>query len=240
MKYRKILSAILALLMIISLIPAAILAEGISAELKDDPTLCTVTFVDTWDHNDPIVISTIEVEAGHVLTEEDFPEPPHHDNIEPIWDTFPGAVITCDTIIQTVYLAADPLISREVTFVDGVTGEILGTATVWAIWWGTPIITADQFPEAPEHDGYTFTGWSIAAGSYIYEDNTTITALYEEISIIPGDIDGDGQLSMADATLAARMALNLIDHVPSADIDGNGVISMADATMIARMAINID
>ncbi len=176
-----------------------------------------------------------------MLTDEDFPPIPDHgyENLAGLWTVHPGTVVTEDMTISIDYLWVEPLVSYEVTFVDGVTGEILDVVTVSSIWWSTPIIMAYQFPEAPEHDGYTFTGWSIAADSYIHED-TTITALYEEISIIPGDIDGDGQLSMADATLAARMALNLIDHVPSADIDGNGVISMADATMIARMAINID
>ncbi len=57
--------------------------------------------------------------------------------------------------------------------------------------------------------------------------------------IIPGDVDGDGNITMADATITARMALNLIETTPAADYDGNGTVNMSDATMIARKALNL-
>ncbi len=56
---------------------------------------------------------------------------------------------------------------------------------------------------------------------------------------LPGDVDGDGKITMMDAALAARMALNLITANLAADIDGNGAVTMTDAAMIARRALNV-
>ncbi len=56
---------------------------------------------------------------------------------------------------------------------------------------------------------------------------------------IPGDVDGDGDITAADATIAMRMALNLIPGLPAADYNGNGLIEMEDATLIMRRALNL-
>ncbi len=55
----------------------------------------------------------------------------------------------------------------------------------------------------------------------------------------PGDANGDGNVTIADATLISRMALNLTDSVPAADFNGDGSINMADATLTARKALNL-
>ena len=58
-------------------------------------------------------------------------------------------------------------------------------------------------------------------------------------TVIPGDVDGDGAITMADATLVARMALNLTESVPAADFNGDGSIDIVDATLTARKALNL-
>ena len=58
-------------------------------------------------------------------------------------------------------------------------------------------------------------------------------------TVTPGDANGDGIVTIADATLVARMALNLTESVPAADFNGDGNIAMADATLTARKALNL-
>ncbi len=55
----------------------------------------------------------------------------------------------------------------------------------------------------------------------------------------PGDANGDGRITIADATLISRMALNLTESVPAADFNGDGNINIADATLTARKALNL-
>lgn len=122
-----------------------------------------------------------------------------------------------------------------VTFVDGLTGSTIGSIDLPA---SASTLLEEHFPAAPNHEGYTFIGWDTEAGTVV-TGNTTVTALYEANSAIPGDANGDGVVTMTDATLIARMALNLLDSVPAADFDGNGTINMSDATMTARKALNL-
>jgi len=61
--------------------------------------------------------------------------------------------------------------------------------------------------------------------------------------ITPGDVDGIGGITIADAILAARIAGGLLEgiedwQIEAADIDGDGV-TMKDAIMIAQMAIEL-
>lgn len=124
-----------------------------------------------------------------------------------------------------------------VTFVDGLNDDVIGTTTITDVVGGDFTLRPEHYPEPPVHDGYTFVDWDVHPGYYIQSD-ITITAQYV-IDLLPGDANGDGVISIADASLIARMVLNLIDKVPAADFDGNGVINMADATLVARKALNL-
>lgn len=129
--------------------------------------------------------------------------------------------------------SSTPIETYDVTFVDGLNSSVIATSE----FEGGYALSEGDFPAAPEHQGYTFIGWDVAVGTVV-EADMTITALYQA-NVLPGDANGDGVVSMADATLAARMALNLIEGVPAADYNGDGIISMADATLIARKALNL-
>ncbi len=60
----------------------------------------------------------------------------------------------------------------------------------------------------------------------------------EEGDTIPGDMDLDGELSVTDAVIILRMAMQLIDGDETvADYDGNGVVEVSDALMVLRAAI---
>ena len=56
---------------------------------------------------------------------------------------------------------------------------------------------------------------------------------------VPGDVNGDGVVTAADANLAMRMALSLIEPNAAADANGDGTISIADANIIMRWALNL-
>ncbi len=61
-----------------------------------------------------------------------------------------------------------------------------------------------------------------------------------------GDVDGDGEVSAADARLSLRACVGLEDYAPgsyrfvNADYDGDGEISASDAQMILRTAVGLE
>ena len=58
-----------------------------------------------------------------------------------------------------------------------------------------------------------------------------------------GDTNGDGIVSVADATLVQQLAAEMIklegEAISAADINGNGIVSVADATLIQQFAAEI-
>ena len=72
--------------------------------------------------------------------------------------------------------------------------------------------------------------------------NHTIAATFAP-SVIPGDVDDDGTVTMLDALLAARAAVGITTLTGSAfqaaDVDHNGTITMMDVLLIARIAVGI-
>ena len=60
---------------------------------------------------------------------------------------------------------------------------------------------------------------------------------------VPGDIDENGSVTTADAVIALRIAIGLIDgsgfNTANADMDANGSITIADAVVILRMAMGL-
>ncbi|MEI3408571.1 MAG: DUF2436 domain-containing protein [Christensenellales bacterium] len=132
-------------------------------------------------------------------------------------DPATGAATLCGTIgtgaeVTVLYtknnmpVAPIEVPEYNVTFVDGLTNETIpGGYTVEA---GTVLDEAD-FPTAPAHEGYVFTGWDYN-GAPVYSD-ITVKARYRDpnattatISLTAGDVFGDGSgyqmLLDADAT----------------------------------------
>ena len=126
-----------------------------------------------------------------------------------------------------------PIETYTVTFVDSIDNSVIGTSEFESGY----VLAQTDFPTAPVHEGYTFVGWDVPEGTAV-NDDLTVTALYQQ-NVLPGDAKGDGIISIADATLVARMALNLVESVPAADFDGDGSITIADATLTARRALNL-
>lgn len=69
-------------------------------------------------------------------------------------------------------------------------------------------------------------------------------ALVPLVAVVPGDIDGDGKITAADARTALRDAVELekltTRQKRAADIDGDGKVTAADAREILRKSVGLD
>jgi hypothetical protein len=76
-----------------------------------------------------------------------------------------------------------------------------------------------------------------------YELPASMTAEVRVTVVIPGDIDGNGNTSAADALLALRAAVGHItltgDRLIAADLDDDGVVTSAEVILIARRALGL-
>ena len=88
--------------------------------------------------------------------------------------------------------------------------------------------------------------WSDEHEAYIchfgYDATGTVIARFSG-GVTPGDIDGNGSVTVADAITALRLAMGLLDgsgmNTDAADMDGNGSITIADAIVILRTAMGL-
>ena len=110
-------------------------------------------------------------------------------------------------------------------------------------WDGTVLKTQEvqhggdaEAPADPTRVGYTFTGWDKAFTNVTAD--LVVTAQYEML----GDVDGDGNVSMADALTILRMAMDIlpVENQQIADVDGDGFITSMDALLALRFAMHIE
>lgn len=98
---------------------------------------------------------------------------------------------------------------------------------------------------ATSNGSYTFKWAYTKDGSIDRNDDAAYVDNVEVISSIgtPGDIDGDGNVSVQDATITMRYALGLIDgtglNIDVADMNGDGEITVEDATLVMRLALGL-
>ena len=177
----------------------------------------TVTFKD-WDGT---VLKTQEVQYGG---DAEAPADPTR-----IGYTFTGwdkafTNITADLVVTAQY----EINTYTVTFKD---------------WDGTVLKTQEvqyggdaEAPADPTRIGYTFTGWDKAFTNITAD--LVVTAQYEML----GDVDGDGNVSMADALTILRMAMDIlpVENQQIADVDGDGFITSMDALLALRFAMHIE
>jgi uncharacterized repeat protein (TIGR02543 family) len=97
--------------------------------------------------------------------------------------------------------------------------------------------------------GYTFTGWSgdlsgtTNPTTITMDADKSVTATFTSSTTTPGDVDGNGSVTMVDALLAARAAVGITTLTGSAfqaaDVNSDGIITMVDVLLIARIAVGI-
>lgn len=103
----------------------------------------------------------------------------------------------------------------------------------------------------PENAG--FIGWTSDAGTAIFADpkssvtkirmpdsDVTLTAVLQKSSSQPGDLNGDGKVTMADVLRLARGAAGHVTLTEQeqrmGDVNGDGKITMTDVIRVARYA----
>ncbi len=191
------------------------------------PTTHTVTFVDGLT-NEPI--TTVEVEDGAAATA---PDAPVHEGY-----TFTGWDVDFSNVTADLTVTAQYTINQYlVTFVDGLTGEIIFKDHV-------NHGAAATAPDAPVHEGYTFTGWDVDFSNITAD--LTVTAQYQQngpsVTLL-GDVDLDGEVTATDALLAMRHAMSIItvegQGFVNGDMDGDGAITASDAILIMRAVMAI-
>ena len=177
----------------------------------------TVTFKD-WDGT---VLKTQEVQYGG---DAEAPADPTR-----VGYTFTGwdkafTNVTADLVVTAQY----EINTYTVTFKDW-DGTVLKTQQVQ--YGGDAEAPAD-----PTRTGYTFTGWDKAFTNITAD--LVVTAQYEML----GDVDGDGNVSMADALTILRMAMDIlpVENQQIADVDGDGFITSMDALLALRFAMHIE
>ena len=60
---------------------------------------------------------------------------------------------------------------------------------------------------------------------------------------VPGDVDGNGELTSIDALMTLRYVMGLLDEsaldLNAADADGDGAVTSADALLIMRVSMGL-
>jgi hypothetical protein len=196
----------------------------VTAVYQPEGESCTVTFVD-WDGT---VLSTQQVVIGYGAIA---PADPVREGYTFIgWDCDFSSV-TGDLTVTAQYA----INTYTVTFVDW-DGTVLSTQTVE---YGS----AAAAPADPEREGYTFIGWDCDFSSVI--GDLTVTAIYEEnvppVTIVPGDVDCNGLVNMADLALAASYVQNsgtVTDQgILNGDMNGDGAVTAADLAALYQLIL---
>lgn len=110
-------------------------------------------------------------------------------------------------------------------------------------------LTDDQMREAASYIGFIFVEvWTMGGNpAYPYPeliDNVHVGVFIEpepepEPDPTPGDVNGDGFITAADANIAMRMALSLVEFDLAGDANGDGIVNAADANIIMRWALGL-
>lgn len=117
--------------------------------------------------------------------------------------------------------------------------------------WNERVQTIVAYPY--EEFDFQFKGWYDESGNLISENLAfqiplEITeghyyAVFSEIEYEPGDIDGDGEVTVADALLALRCSMGILELTPgqieAGDMNESGAIEVSDAIIILRTAMSL-
>ena len=185
----------------------------------------------TWKNDDSSVIDTTTVAYGETPTHADAAK----DATEQYTYTFAGwtpevVAVTGDAEYTATFSSA--VNEYTITWKND-DGTVIDTTTVA---YGDTPTHADATKEATEQYTYTFTGWTPEVVAVT--GDAEYTATFEAVKkTLIGDADGDGQVTIVDATWIQRylasFTLDFFDEA-AADVDGDGDVSIIDATWIQR------
>jgi len=84
---------------------------------------------------------------------------------------------------------------------------------------------------------WTFEFHSVVKNEELYEKFAEIKDVEETL---PGDVDGDGEVLVADVTAVVAMILGDVETTAAADVDGDGELTVADATALVTIILGKD
>ena len=185
----------------------------------------------TWKNDDGSVIDTTTVAYGEVPTHADATKDATAQYTYTFtgWDTEPVAVTG-----DAEYTATFSSTVNEYTITwKNDDGTVIDTTTVA---YGDTPTHADATKEATEQYTYTFTGWTPEVVAVT--GDAEYTATFDEVKKpLLGDADGDGEVTVIDATMIQRVLASMPGAVvdkAAADVDGDGEVTVVDATYIQR------
>lgn len=173
-----------------------------------------------------------ETQSVHAGFYPEYPTPPEVEGYNfTNWSPANPPIIMGDTTITANYT----LKTYRVRFYDSITGEKLSSKYVQH---GSPV----EPPEAPVHEGYTFVGWDHDL-SCVTEAMDVYTIYEQGGAVLPGDVDGDNEITVSDALVTLRAAMGIFELTPAeeaaADFDGDGSVTVQDALLVLRAAMGI-
>lgn len=149
-----------------------------------------------------------------------------------------------DSTIRNCYNAG--MINEGEVATGGVAGHA-NNNTVFNCYWledsciydeyATPL-TDEEMHYAESFTSFDFeTVWTMDGNpAYPYPELINSPHFYADT---PGDVNGDGFITAADANIAMRMALSLAEFDLAGDANGDGIVNAADANIIMRWALGL-
>ena len=170
-------------------------------------------------------------------------------NLQEITVVAPATAPTVTTI------AISDIDKTTATSGGNVTADGGATVTARGVCWSTsqnPTVSDSHTTDGTGTGSFTsnMTGLTASTTYYVraYATNSAGTAYGEQVSFttlpegIPGDVDGNGIITMYDATLLLRHCTGGTQltgqALRNADFDGSGIVNMYDATLLFRMVVN--
>jgi hypothetical protein len=163
------------------------------------------------------------------------------------------AAIYADGIDKTLHWQSDPTAVSvaddflEIPIADGAPATLeLPAGDYWLAWQVDNIESVMSYAGESTGDGFLSVQDFGDFPSTLAEGDVTVTGeqwagyITAELAPIPGDIDGNGVLSVADVTLLAAMLNDHIVDEPDpevADLNGDEVVDEADLQMLVEMIV---
>lgn len=149
-----------------------------------------------------------------------------------------------DSTIRNCYNAG--MINEGEVATGGVAGHA-NNNTVFNCYWleasciydeYATLLTDEEMHYAESFAGFDFeTVWTMDGNpAYPYPELINNPHFYADT---PGDVNGDGFITAADANIAMRMALSLVEFDLAGDANGDGIVNAADANIVMRWALGL-
>ena len=106
------------------------------------------------------------------------------------------------------------------------------------------VMSADDCRYSDYYGAYYLSWCNCEDESTFYDniDETVLIAKFTEAEPIPGDADGDGELTNEDVLLSMRAVMELEEltdeMLANCDMNGDGVVNFTDALIMLRMVLN--